>query len=195
MTNTAPAGDRPACSLPVDHADTTELVSEEPAHVTRRYQDYTASTLVPSSAHSRGGRGQTGFGHPFDPAWRGILMRTLTPHVQVGRREGSPPDIASLLSAKSIYAPWQHDLPRPAEASVEGPGMDQPPRPTVVELHRDEQLSSRSQGGEPHHQTKTFAELQRVLIKNDLVGTAAHRARMYAEHGEPDALTRLRESK
>jgi hypothetical protein len=60
--------------------------------------------------------------------------------------------------------------------------MDQPPFPTVVAVHHEEQPISRSRGGEPHHQTKTA--LQRVLIQNELVGAAADRARVHAEREE-----------
>lgn len=121
-------------------------------------------------------------------------MRTLAIHVRPGRHEGRPSDVASLLSANSAYTPWKHDLPRQLGADIEDHTMNQPPFPTVVEVHREEQPTSRSRSGEPHHQTKTFAELQRALIQNELVGAAADRARVHAERGEPDAVTRLRES-
>jgi hypothetical protein len=121
-------------------------------------------------------------------------MRTLAIHVRPRRHEGRPSDIASLLSANSTYAPWTHDLARQVESGMGDHTMDQPPLPTVVEVHHEEQSTSRSRSAEPHHQTKTFAELQLVLIQNELVGAAADRARVHAERGEPDAVTRFRES-
>jgi hypothetical protein len=120
-------------------------------------------------------------------------MRTLVSHVRPRRRE-RPSDVASLLSANSINGPWTHDLPRQVEHSIGDHTMDQSPLPTAVEIHHEEQSTSSARGGQPHRQTKNFAELQRVLIHNELVGTAADRARMHAERGEPDAVTRLRES-
>jgi hypothetical protein len=121
-------------------------------------------------------------------------MRTLAIHVRRRRHEGRPSDVASLLSANTTYAPWKHDLLRPQEPGIGDYPKDQPPLPTVVEVHHEEQSTSRSRNGATHHQTKTFAELQRVLIQNELVGAAADRARVHAERGEPDAVTRLRES-
>ena len=116
-------------------------------------------------------------------------MRTLAIHVRPGRHEGRPSDVASLLSANSAYTPWKHDLPRQLGPDIEDHTMNQPPFPTVVEVHREEQPTSRSRSGEPHHQTKTFAELQRALIQNELVGAAADRARLLDRGGQRGVLS------
>jgi hypothetical protein len=62
------------------------------------------------------------------------------------------------------------------------------------EMCDGEQSTAGYHSGELHHQAKTFAESQRTLIQNELVGVAAGRARVHAERGEPDALTRFRDS-
>jgi len=45
-----------------------------------------------------------------------------------------------------------------------------------------------------HDLPKTFAELQEILIRNELVGAAAGRGRVHAERGEPDAAARFRDA-
>jgi hypothetical protein len=121
-------------------------------------------------------------------------MRTLAIPVRPKRQHGRPYDIASLLSTDSLYVPSMHDLPRQVDEGVGEQSVDQPPFPTVVEVCDGGQSPWRSLTGGPHHQTKTFAELQQILIQNDLVGAAADRARAHAERGESDAVTRLRAS-
>jgi hypothetical protein len=122
-------------------------------------------------------------------------MRTLAIHVRPRRHAGRPSDVVSLLSANSPDARWKHDLPRQAAAGIGDHAMCQPPLPTVVEVPpQEKQSTARPRSAEPHHQTRTFAELQRVLIQNELVGVAPDRARLHAERGAPDAVTRLRES-
>jgi hypothetical protein len=119
-------------------------------------------------------------------------MRTLASRVPL-KRHARPSDVASLFSTNSIDAPWTHDLPRQVENGI-GDRTHQPPGPTVVEIRHDGQSTVSARSGAPHHRTKNFAELQRVLIQNELVGAAADRARMHAERGEPDPVTRLHDS-
>lgn len=53
--------------------------------------------------------------------------------------------------------------------------MDQPPAPTVVELHGGEHSPATLYQAEPHHPTKTFAELQQILIRNEALGVRKRR--------------------
>jgi hypothetical protein len=55
--------------------------------------------------------------------------------------------------------------------------------PTVVEVHGQESSPALSHSAEGHHQTKSFAQLQQILIRDELVGAAADRARSRAESG------------
>ena len=68
--------------------------------------------------------------------------------------------------------------------------MNHPPVPRAVQVRDGEH---HSHNGPPQYQTKTFSELQQVLIRHDLVGEAVDRARVHAERGEPDAVTRFRD--
>jgi hypothetical protein len=110
------------------------------------------------------------------------------------RQQGRSSDIASLLSTKSLYLSWRHNLARHVEEGVGEQTMNQTPFPTMVEVCDGEQSTAGNHSGVLHHQTKTFAGLQRMLIQNELVGAAAGRARVHAERGEPDAVTRFRDS-
>ena len=58
--------------------------------------------------------------------------------------------------------------------------MSHPPSPTVVELHDGERSPATCHGAEPHHPTKTFAELQQILVRDAVVGAAADRARAHS---------------
>jgi hypothetical protein len=109
------------------------------------------------------------------------------------RQQGRPSDVASVLSTESLYLPWKHDLPRRVEECVGEPTLVHRRFPSVVEV-RDGERSARYHSGELHHQIKTFAELQQILIQSDLASAAAGRARMHGDHGKPDAVTRLRDS-
>jgi hypothetical protein len=100
----------------------------------------------------------------------------------------------SVLSTKSLYLPWKHDRPQQVEDGVGGQTAIQPPSPTVVEVCDGEQSAARLHSGELNHHMKTFAELQQIIIQSDLAGSAAGRARMHSDHGEPDAVTRFRDS-
>lgn len=121
-------------------------------------------------------------------------MRILAINTRLQRQQGRSSDVASLLSTKPLYVPWKHDLPPKVDEGVGQQTMHQPPFPTMVEVGGGEQSPARSHTGEPHHQTKTLAELQEILIRNELVGAAAGRARVHAERGDPDAVTRFRDS-
>ncbi len=109
-------------------------------------------------------------------------MRTVATHVRPNRR-GRPYDIASLLSTDPLDLPSMHDLPRQVDEVVGEKAVDPARFPTVVEVCGGGQSPWRSLTGGPHHQTKTFAELQQILIQNDLVGAAAERVRAHAERG------------
>jgi hypothetical protein len=131
---------------------------------------------------------------PHVTSRRGVPMRILATNTRPRRPRGRPSDVASLLWTKPLYVPWKHDLPPRVEESVRQQTMHQAPFPTMVEVGGGEQSPARSYAGEPHHQTKSFAELQEILIRNELVGAAVGRRRVHAERGEPDAVTRFRDS-
>jgi hypothetical protein len=93
-------------------------------------------------------------------------MRAQVLQSRLTRQEGRSSAVASLPSGRSL-SPWEQDLLLP----------------TVVEVHGQEGLPARPYGPEAHHETKTFAQLQQMLIRNELVGAAAERARSRAENG------------
>jgi hypothetical protein len=101
-------------------------------------------------------------------------MRPLAIHVRPMRQRRSS-DLESLLSTRSLDLRWGFDPPRRVDEAAGGETVGPPPSPTVVELHDDEH--SPHHGAEPHHPTKTFAELQQILIRDAVVGAAADRAR------------------
>jgi hypothetical protein len=121
-------------------------------------------------------------------------MRILAINTRLKRQQGRSSDVASLLSTKPLSVPWKRHVPPKVEDGVGQQTMHPPPFPTVVEVGGGDRSPARSHTGEPNHQTKTFAELQETLIRNELAGAAAGRARMHAAVGEPDAVTRFRDS-
>lgn len=92
-------------------------------------------------------------------------MRTQVLQSRRNRQQGRSSEVASSPSGRSL-SPWEQDLLLP----------------TAVEVHGPEGLPARPHGPEAHHQTKTFAQLQQLLIRNELVGAAAERARSRAEN-------------
>jgi hypothetical protein len=119
-------------------------------------------------------------------------MRTEVAQTRLNRQHGRVSDIASVLSTSSPFLPWKNDLSRRVKGDAEEQTMDQPPFPTVVAVDGRENSPTLSHGAESHHQPKTFAQLQQILIRNELVGAAADRSRSRAARGEPDAVMRLR---
>jgi len=120
-------------------------------------------------------------------------MRTLAIHARPTRQRRSS-GLESLLSTRSIDLEWRYVPPTRVDESAQGETADQPPFPTVVELHDGERSPATSCGAVPHHPTKTFAELQQILIRHELLGAVADRAWPRAQHDQPDAVSRLRES-
>jgi hypothetical protein len=119
-------------------------------------------------------------------------MRTEVAQTRLNRQQGRVSDIASMLSTRSPFLPWKNDRSRRVRGDAEGQTFDQRPSPTVVEVDGRENSPTLSHGAESHEQPKTFAQLQRILIRNELVGASADRSRSRAARGEPDAVTRLR---
>jgi hypothetical protein len=90
-------------------------------------------------------------------------------------------DVSALQLTPTLYLPWKDDLRRNLTQDLARQALDHPPLPIAVQL-RDKQQSP-SHAEQPHRQTKTFAELQQISIRNDLVGEAVGRARLHMERG------------
>jgi hypothetical protein len=108
-------------------------------------------------------------------------MRPETLSARRKRHEVRAADVSALLLTPSLYLPWKDDHRRHLTEDLERRAMVQPSLPAALQLSDDERSPSPVE--QPHHQTKTFAELQQLLIHNDLVGEAAGRARRPAERG------------
>jgi hypothetical protein len=98
------------------------------------------------------------------------------------RQQGRPSDVAWLPSGRSL-SPWEQDVPWRAAKGAGEPTMNEHLAPTVVEVHGQESSPALSHSAQGHHQTKSFAQLQQILIRDELVGAAADRARSRAESG------------
>jgi hypothetical protein len=88
-------------------------------------------------------------------------------------------DVSALQLMPTLYLPWKDDLRRNLAEDLERRALDHPPLPTAVQVGDKEQSPSHAE--QPHLQTKTFLELQQILIRNDLVGEAVGRARLHME--------------
>jgi hypothetical protein len=85
---------------------------------------------------------------------------------------GGPSDVRSALSTDLLYLPWRDDRWRQAEVDLEAKPVGQPSRPSVVQVSASEQLPAQRRGAQPHREAKTFAELQQILIRSELVREA-----------------------
>jgi hypothetical protein len=90
-------------------------------------------------------------------------------------------DVPALLLTPSLYLPWKDDLRRSLTEDLERHAVDHPALPTAVQTRDEEQVPTPA--GRPSPKTKTFAELQQILIRNDLVAEAVGRARMHPDRG------------
>jgi hypothetical protein len=113
---------------------------------------------------------------------------------RLNRFQGRSSDVASLLSTKSLYLPWKDEIRRRVADDSGEETVDQPPLPTVVQVNDGEHLPRHALTGQPHQPTKTFAELQQILIRDELAREAVGGRRVHAEHGEPDAIRRFQGS-
>lgn len=90
-------------------------------------------------------------------------------------------DVSALQLTPTLYLPWKDDLRRNLTQDLERQALDHPPLPIAVQVRDKEQSPSHAE--QPHRQTKTFAELQQISIRDDLVGEAVGRARLHMERG------------
>jgi hypothetical protein len=88
-------------------------------------------------------------------------------------------DVSALQLTPTLYLPWKDDRRRNLAEDLERRALDHPPLPIAVQVADKEQSPSHAE--QPHRQTKTFAELQQILIRHDLVGEAVGTARIHME--------------
>jgi hypothetical protein len=106
-------------------------------------------------------------------------MQSVAPNTRPDRHEHRFSAVASRLPTNSLYLPWKDDRRNVTDVAEEVTRY-QPPLPTVVEVSDGAYAPSLTRTGRVRNQSKTFAELQQVLIRNELVGDAATKARVKA---------------